>query len=61
MSDIQTESERMRHCLSHLDFIAGELSLLLTISNTRLIDGDTLEKDGIVTHRLSPLMHVPAI
>src|SRR2546428_6349243 len=61
MSNIQTGAERMPHHLSHLDFLAGHIGRLITISTTPGIDGDSLEMDAVGALRLSPLRRGLAI
>src|SRR5947199_10411102 len=55
MSNIQTGAERMRHDLSHLGFLAGQIGRLITISTTPVIAGDSFELDAVGAFRLSPL------
>src|SRR5215213_11404132 len=55
MSKIQTGSERMRHDLSHLGFLAGQIGRLITIATTPVIAGDSFEMDAVGALRLSPL------
>src|SRR3989475_12762908 len=61
MSNIQTGAERMPHDLSHLGFLAGQISRLITISTTPVIAGDSFEMDAVGALRLSPLRRVLAI
>src|SRR5260364_50080 len=61
MSNIQTGAERMPHDLSHLDFLAGQIGLLITISTTPVIAGDSFEMDAVGALRLSPLRRGLAI
>src|SRR5205823_1322237 len=55
MSNIQTGAERMRHDLSHLGFLAGQIGRLITISTTPLIAGGSFEMDALGALRLSRL------
>src|SRR2546430_1294666 len=55
MSNIQTGAEGMRHDLSHLGFVAGQIGRLITISTTPVIAGDSFEMDAVGALRLSPL------
>src|SRR2546429_472577 len=55
MSNIQTGAERMRHDLSHLGFLAGQVGRLIPISTTPVIAGDSFEMDAVGALRLSPL------
>src|SRR5437773_9861311 len=55
MSNIQTGAERTPHDLSHLGFLAGQIGRLITISTTRVIAGDSFERDAVGALRLSPL------
>src|SRR6476469_10107072 len=55
MSNTQTGAERMPHDLSHLDFLAGQIGRLITISTTPVIAGDSFEMDPVGALRLSPL------
>src|SRR5436309_8648994 len=52
MSNIQTGAERMPHDLSHLGFLAGQISRLITISTTPVIAGDSFEMDAVGALRL---------
>src|SRR5256884_8850771 len=61
MSNIQTGAERMPHDLSHLDFLAGQIGRLITISTTPDIALDSFEMDAVRALRLSPLRRVLAI
>src|SRR5258708_33847154 len=61
MSNIQTGAERMPHDLSHLDFLAGQIGRLITISTTPVIAGDSFEMDAVGALRLSPLRRGLAI
>src|SRR5215212_8809427 len=61
MSNIQTGAERMPHDLSHLGFLAGQISRLTTISTTPVIAGDSFEMDAVGRLRLSPLRRGLAI
>src|SRR5438876_14378 len=61
MSNIQTGAERMRHDLSHLGFLAGQIGRLITISTTPVIAGDSFEMDAVGALRLSPLRRGLAI
>src|SRR6266853_957178 len=61
MSNIQTGAERMPHDLSHLDFLAGQIGRLITISTTPVIAGDSYEMDAVAALRLSPLRRGLAI
>src|SRR5258706_16156641 len=61
MSNIQTGAERMRHDLSHLGFLAGQIGRLITISTTAVIAGDSFEIDAVGALRLSPLRRGLAI
>src|SRR5277367_7090332 len=61
MSNIQTGAERMPHDLSHLGFLAGQISRLITISTTPVIAGVSFEMDAIGSLRLSPLRRGLAI
>src|SRR5436305_4599844 len=58
---IQTGAERMPHDLSHLGFLAGQISRLITISTTPVIAGDSFEMDAVGALRLSPLRRGLAI
>src|SRR5258708_37716318 len=55
MSNIQTGAERMRHDLSHLGFLAGQIGRLITISPPPVIAGVSFEMDAVGALRLSPL------
>src|SRR2546425_12576602 len=61
MSNIQTGAERMPHDLSHLGFLAGQIGLLITISTTPVIPGDSFEMDAVGSLRLSPFRRGLAI
>src|SRR5207249_1345733 len=61
MSNIQTGAERMRHDLSHLIFLAGQIGRLITISTNPVIAGDSFEMDDVGALRLSPLRRGLAI
>src|SRR6266542_6359388 len=61
MSNIQTVAEGMRHHLSHLRFLAGQIGRLITISTTPVIPGDSFEMDAVGALRLSPLRRGLAI
>src|SRR6267154_6495530 len=61
MSNIQTSAESMPHDLSHLGFLAGQIGLLITISTTPVIAGDSFEMDAVGALRLSPLRRGLAI
>src|SRR5215510_2618248 len=47
MSNIQTGAERMPHDLSHLGFLYGQIGLLINISTTPVIAGDSFEMDAV--------------
>src|SRR3989442_818902 len=51
----------MAHDLSHLGFLAGEISRRITISTTPFMAGDYFEMDAVVALRLSPLRRGLAI
>src|SRR5256885_16797632 len=61
MSNIQTGAERMPHDLSHLGFLAVQIGLLITISTTTVIAGDSFVMDAVGALRLSPLRRGLAI
>src|SRR5499427_10876181 len=61
MSTIQTGAERMPHDLSHLGFLAGQISRLITISTTPVIAGGSFEIDAVGALPLSPLRRGLAI
>src|SRR5207245_9272461 len=61
MSNSQTGAVRMPHDLSHLGFLAGQISRLITISTTPVIAGDSFEMDAVGALRLSPLRRGLAI
>src|SRR5690606_15251580 len=61
MSNIQTDAERMRHDLSPLGFLAGQIGRLITISTARVIAGDAFEMDAVGALRRSPLCRGLAI
>src|SRR3989442_8762470 len=61
MSNIQTGAERMPHDVSHLGFLVGKISRLITISTTPVIAGDSFEMDGVGALRFSTLRRVLAI
>src|SRR5258707_150645 len=61
MSNIQNGAERMPHDLSHLGFLAGQISPLITISTTPVLAGDSFEMDAVDALRLSPWRRVLAI
>src|SRR5260370_40132792 len=61
MSNIQTGVERMRHDLSQLSFLPGQIGRLTTISTTPVIAGDCFEMDAVGALRLSSLRRCLAI
>src|SRR5260364_457934 len=61
MSNIQTGAVRMPHDLSHLGFLACQISRLITISTTPVIACDSIEMDAVGALRLSPLRRRLAI
>src|SRR5256885_2276157 len=61
MSNIQTGAERMRHDLSHLGFLAGQIGLLITNSHSPVIACNSFESDAVGALRLSPLRRGLAI
>src|SRR3989440_8868636 len=58
MSNIQTGAERMPHDLSHLGYLAGQIRVIITISTTPVIAGDSFEMDAVGALRLSALRRV---
>src|SRR5712691_3110001 len=61
MSNIQTGAERMRHELSHLGFLDGEIGRLITILTTAVIVVGFVEMDAVGALRLSRLRRGLAI
>src|SRR5262245_44404465 len=61
MSNIQTGAERMRHDLSHLAFLAGQIGRLIPILAIAVFAVAAFEMDAVGALRLSPLRRGLAI